>query len=75
MTGVKETYSDVDDYIATFEPLMFEEVKAQIIQGKKDDEGGNVFGFALFVSLPVELIFRLMLISLSRPNSCLNCWF
>ncbi|XP_031111945.1 probable helicase MAGATAMA 3 [Ipomoea triloba] len=38
---VKDTYSDVDDYIATFEPLMFEEVKAQIIQGKKDDEGGT----------------------------------
>ncbi|CAH9074675.1 unnamed protein product [Cuscuta epithymum] len=35
---VKNTYSDVDDYIATFEPLMFEEAKAQIIKGKKDDD-------------------------------------
>ncbi|KAJ0010945.1 hypothetical protein Pint_32913 [Pistacia integerrima] len=34
---VKDTYKDVDDYLATFEPLLFEEVKAQIIQ-KKDDE-------------------------------------
>ncbi|KAK4846134.1 hypothetical protein QYF36_013474 [Acer negundo] len=34
---VKDTYNDVDDYLATFEPLLFEEVKAQIIQ-KKDDE-------------------------------------
>ncbi|KAK2638699.1 hypothetical protein Ddye_026494 [Dipteronia dyeriana] len=34
---VKDTYSDVADYLATFEPLLFEEVKAQIIQ-KKDDE-------------------------------------
>ncbi|XP_011041921.1 PREDICTED: probable helicase MAGATAMA 3 isoform X2 [Populus euphratica] len=34
---VKNTYKDVDDYLATFEPLLFEEVKAQIIQ-KKDDE-------------------------------------
>lgn len=34
---VKHTYKDVDDYLATFEPLLFEEVKAQIIQ-KKDEE-------------------------------------
>ncbi|KAH9752048.1 putative helicase MAGATAMA 3 [Citrus sinensis] len=34
---VKDTYKDVDDYLATFEPLLFEEVKAQIIQ-KKDEE-------------------------------------
>ncbi|XP_044479104.1 probable helicase MAGATAMA 3 isoform X1 [Mangifera indica] len=34
---VKDIYKDVDDYLATFEPLLFEEVKAQIIQ-KKDDE-------------------------------------
>nr|XP_016466044.1 PREDICTED: probable helicase MAGATAMA 3 [Nicotiana tabacum] len=34
----KNSYKDVEDYIATFEPLLFEEVKAQIVQGKKDDE-------------------------------------
>ncbi|XP_027774105.1 probable helicase MAGATAMA 3 isoform X1 [Solanum pennellii] len=34
----KNSYKDVQDYLATFEPLLFEEVKAQIIQGKKDDE-------------------------------------
>ncbi|XP_050228879.1 probable helicase MAGATAMA 3 [Mercurialis annua] len=34
---VKNTYEDVDDYLQTFEPLLFEEVKAQIIQ-RKDDE-------------------------------------
>jgi senataxin len=34
---VKDTYNDVDDYISTFEPLLFEEVKAQITQ-KKDEE-------------------------------------
>lgn len=66
MREVKDTYSDVDDYIATFEPLMFEEVKAQIIQGKKDDEGGNVFRFAFSVSLPVELILRLVIIAVVR---------
>uniref|UniRef100_A0A7N0T4L7 AAA+ ATPase domain-containing protein n=1 Tax=Kalanchoe fedtschenkoi TaxID=63787 RepID=A0A7N0T4L7_KALFE len=36
---VKDTYEDVDDYISTYEPLLFEEVKAQIIQGQnKEDE-------------------------------------
>ncbi|PSS19095.1 Helicase [Actinidia chinensis var. chinensis] len=35
---VKDTYKDVDDYLATFEPLLFEEVKAQIVQGKDDEE-------------------------------------
>lgn len=39
---VKNTYKDVDDYLATFEPLLFEEVKAQIIQ-KKDEEEGFFF--------------------------------
>ncbi|KAK4739697.1 hypothetical protein R3W88_003394 [Solanum pinnatisectum] len=34
----KNSYKDVQDYLATFEPLLFEEVKAQIIQGKKDDD-------------------------------------
>ncbi|XP_049415027.1 probable helicase MAGATAMA 3 [Solanum stenotomum] len=34
----KNSYTDVQDYLATFEPLLFEEVKAQIIQGKKDDD-------------------------------------
>lgn len=36
---VKDTYADVDDYLATFEPLLFEEVKAQIVQGKDEEEG------------------------------------
>ncbi|KAF5781649.1 putative P-loop containing nucleoside triphosphate hydrolase, DNA2/NAM7 helicase, helicase [Helianthus annuus] len=36
---VKETYKDVDDYLATFEPLLFEEVKAQIRQRKDAEEG------------------------------------
>lgn len=35
---MKEKYKDVDDYIATFEPLLFEEVKAQILQGRDDEE-------------------------------------
>ncbi|KAJ9548004.1 hypothetical protein OSB04_020547 [Centaurea solstitialis] len=34
---VKKTYEDVDDYLATFEPLLFQEVKAQILQKQKDE--------------------------------------
>lgn len=36
---VKDTYTDIDDYLATFEPLLFEEVKAQIVQGRDEEEG------------------------------------
>ncbi|XP_071931172.1 probable helicase MAGATAMA 3 isoform X1 [Coffea arabica] len=35
---VKDTYKDIEEYLATFEPLLFEEVKAQIVQGKDDEE-------------------------------------
>lgn len=40
---VKDTYKDVDEYIGTFEPLLFEEVKAQILQGKDDEESNFLF--------------------------------
>lgn len=46
---VKTTYKDIDDYISTFEPLIFEEVKAQIAQ-KKDEEEGLVSLFSSFLS-------------------------
>ena len=36
---VKDTYKDMDDYISTFEPLIFEEIKAQITQRTNEDEG------------------------------------
>ncbi|KAA8536513.1 hypothetical protein F0562_028990 [Nyssa sinensis] len=35
---VKDTYRDIDDYLATFEPLLFEEVKAQILQGRDEED-------------------------------------
>ncbi|KAI6705387.1 hypothetical protein NL676_008349 [Syzygium grande] len=35
---VKCTYKDVDDYISTFEPLLLEEIKAQIVQKSDDNE-------------------------------------
>ncbi|KAF5196179.1 p-loop containing nucleoside triphosphate hydrolases superfamily protein isoform, partial [Thalictrum thalictroides] len=38
LKNVKETYKDVDEYIGTFEPLLFEEAKAQIIRGRDEDD-------------------------------------
>ncbi|XP_066368260.1 probable helicase MAGATAMA 3 isoform X2 [Miscanthus floridulus] len=35
---VKNTYNSVAEYLGVFEPLLFEEVKAQIIQGRSDEE-------------------------------------
>ncbi|XP_010670996.2 probable helicase MAGATAMA 3 isoform X1 [Beta vulgaris subsp. vulgaris] len=39
---VKDTFKDIDDYLSTFEPLLFEEVKAQISQAKNEEEGTSV---------------------------------
>ncbi|GAB2275183.1 hypothetical protein Dimus_009945 [Dionaea muscipula] len=39
---VKNTYEDVEDYLSTYEPLLFEEVKAQIIQEYSDEHGISV---------------------------------
>ncbi|KAK1384452.1 putative helicase MAGATAMA 3 [Heracleum sosnowskyi] len=38
---VKHTYKDVDEYISTYEPLLFEEVKAQIVQLKDQEQDGE----------------------------------
>lgn len=35
---MKDVYTDVADYIGTYEPLLFEEVKAHIVRGR-DEEG------------------------------------
>ncbi|CAL5032138.1 unnamed protein product [Urochloa decumbens] len=35
---VKDTYKSVADYLGVFEPLLFEEVKAQIVRGRSDEE-------------------------------------
>ncbi|XP_031473358.1 probable helicase MAGATAMA 3 isoform X2 [Nymphaea colorata] len=37
---VKHTFRDVDEYMRIFEPLLFEEVKAQITQGSDEEAGG-----------------------------------
>ena len=39
---VKPRYKDVDEYISTYEPLIFEEAKSQIIK-ENDGEEGIVF--------------------------------
>ncbi|KAF3504992.1 hypothetical protein F2Q69_00045549 [Brassica cretica] len=38
LSVVKNTYKDADDYFETFEPLLFEEVKAQILQNQDAEE-------------------------------------
>ncbi|XP_027346794.1 probable helicase MAGATAMA 3 isoform X1 [Abrus precatorius] len=38
LVKVKTRYKDVDDYIATYEPLVFEEAKSQIIKEKEEEE-------------------------------------
>lgn len=49
---VKDTYNDVDEYLATFEPLLFEEVKAQILQLKNgEEEAGMVSMFSFWENL------------------------
>lgn len=45
---VKNSYSDVDDYISTYEPLLFEEIKAEIVS--KQNESMLVFSFLLWIS-------------------------
>lgn len=35
---VKNTFDSVEDYIGVFEPLLLEEVKAQIVQGRGEEE-------------------------------------
>ncbi|XP_010267333.1 PREDICTED: probable helicase MAGATAMA 3 isoform X2 [Nelumbo nucifera] len=44
LNKIKDTYKDVNEYIGTFEPLLFEEVKAQVVQGKDDEEASEWTG-------------------------------
>jgi len=46
LVKVKNRYKDVDDYIETYEPLIFEEAKSQIIKQKEEEEG--IFNFNYF---------------------------
>ncbi|XP_058098947.1 probable helicase MAGATAMA 3 isoform X2 [Magnolia sinica] len=40
---VKATYKDVADYMNVFEPLLFEEVKAHIVQGRDNEENPECY--------------------------------
>jgi hypothetical protein len=51
---VKNTYASVAEYLAVFEPLLFEEVKAQIVQGRSDEEEGGWVGGAPDFVLPPQ---------------------
>lgn len=67
---VKSTYKDVDDYISTFEPLLLEEVKAQIIQ-RNDDEEGTIFFFVPFSFFDAfESVGKLLKRELQKEKSC-----
>lgn len=48
LSVVKNTYKDVDDYYEAFEPLLFEEVKAQILQKQDAEEGFHPFFFFFY---------------------------
>ena len=43
---VKDSYTDVEDYISTYEPLLFEEVKSLI---SKDKDQCNAISFFFYV--------------------------
>lgn len=55
LKAVKDTFKDVDDYLSTFEPLLFEEVKAQIVA--RDEEGTFLLSLILF---PSHFVLRLL---------------
>ncbi|KAK7368741.1 hypothetical protein VNO80_10771 [Phaseolus coccineus] len=38
LVKLQNWYTDVDDYIATYEPLIFDEAKSQIIKEKEEEE-------------------------------------
>uniref|UniRef100_A0A453N6X4 DNA2/NAM7 helicase helicase domain-containing protein n=1 Tax=Aegilops tauschii subsp. strangulata TaxID=200361 RepID=A0A453N6X4_AEGTS len=38
---VKNSYASVEEYLGVFEPLLFEEVKGQILQGRRNEEEGE----------------------------------
>lgn len=48
---MKNSYASVAEYVAVFEPLLFEEVKAQIVQGRSSEEDGG-----LLASLQLPLV-------------------
>lgn len=76
---VKSNYSDVDDYISTFEPLLFEEVKAQIAQRKDEEEDSGITLFRIMIIFHLHnkrMIFHSLgweLSSLFRKFAVIEC--
>ncbi|OIW13193.1 hypothetical protein TanjilG_17549 [Lupinus angustifolius] len=66
LVKVKNKYKDVDDYISTYEPLIFEEAKSQIARENKDKEEVTDWKFGVvqsfsegdgfhFIEIPFEM--------------------
>ncbi|KAF1876481.1 hypothetical protein Lal_00021195 [Lupinus albus] len=66
LVKVKNKYKDVDDYISTYEPLIFEEAKSQIARENKDNEEVTGWKFGVvqsfsegdgfhFIEIPFEM--------------------
>lgn len=64
---VKDTYKDVDDYLDTYEPLLFEEVKAHICQ-KDDSEEERVCQEAMVAECSEVNGFHLPMVICSDPE-------
>jgi len=50
LVKVKNQYKDVQDYENTYEPLILEEAKSQIIRGKDEDDGIFFSFYILLIS-------------------------
>jgi hypothetical protein len=65
---VKNSYASVAEYLGVFEPLLFEEVKAQIVQGRSSEEDGACLsGFASCALLCFCWLIKQLLV-------CVLCW-
>jgi senataxin len=54
---VKNTYKSVAEYLGIFEPLLFEEVKVQIVRGRSDQEDeGEGWAWLLLSNFAVRLV-------------------
>lgn len=52
LKAVKNTYANFNEYIRVFEPLLFEEIKAQIVQGRDEEGVYSISYFSDWRNLP-----------------------
>lgn len=57
---VKNTYKNVEEYLGTFEPLLFEEVKANIARDMDEDEGVVFFPYWNFM---IQMLLNFLLVT------------